>query len=111
MTALPDAARTAARRAGRGAAALAFAAWALIVVGALVRAHGAGLSCPDWPLCFGQLVPSFDLRIAFEYGHRVFAGTVTIGLLGLSLGLWRRAELGRRVRVPLAVACAPLGVQ
>src|SRR5688500_15007636 len=25
-------------------------AWLLVIVGALVRAHGAGLACPDWPL-------------------------------------------------------------
>ena len=29
----------------------------LIVLGALVRAHGAGLACPDWPRCFGVWPP------------------------------------------------------
>ena len=71
---LPENTRRTALRAGRGAAALAGAAWVLIVIGALVRAHGAGLSCPDWPLCHGQVVPDFDARIALEWGHRLFAG-------------------------------------
>ena len=73
-----DAAR-AARRAHRAAAAflaLTVATLGLVVLGALVRAHGAGLACPDWPLCFGNFVPAMDLRVAFEYSHRVLAWTV-----------------------------------
>ena len=48
------------------------------MLGALVRAHEAGLACPDWPLCFGEFVPAFDLRVGFEYSHRVLAGSVSL---------------------------------
>jgi len=68
----------------RGFYALAGVTYCLIVLGALVRAHGAGLACPDWPLCFGELVPVFDFKVAFEWGHRALAGSV--GILFVVLG-------------------------
>jgi len=99
------------RRLARGFAILSGLTFCLIVVGALVRAHDAGLACPDWPLCHGQVVPSFDLKIAFEWGHRAFAGSITIGLVALSwLGL-RDPALRGRLRVRLAVAWAVLLTQ
>jgi heme A synthase len=81
-----------------------------MVLGALVRAHGAGLACPDWPLCFGQLVPEMDMRVAFEYTHRVVAGAVSLGLAGLAFAAWRRGLIPV-VRAPLAIAVGLLAVQ
>ena len=74
-------------------AATALAAFALIVVGAVVRVADAGLGCgDDWPTCNGATVPAFQqLATAIEYSHRVLAGVIlllTAGLVAISLR-WR----------------------
>ncbi len=67
-----------------GFTALAVEVYGLLAFGAAVRVNRAGLSCPDWPLCFGDLVPAMDLAIFLEWGHRALAGAVSVVFLGLS---------------------------
>ncbi len=100
-----------ARRLGWGFAGLVVATAGLIVLGALVRAHEAGLACPDWPLCFGQVIPRFDLKIAFEVGHRWYAGLVSLAFLGLSIGVLRTPGLRARLGGWVAAAGVVLGIQ
>jgi cytochrome c oxidase assembly protein subunit 15 len=96
---------------GFGFGALTSVTLGLIVLGALVRANGAGLACPDWPLCFGEIVPEFNLKVAFEWSHRVVAGSVSLVFLGLCVGSLRnpsaRASIGRL----LVVAAGLLALQ
>ncbi len=49
-----------------------------MVLGPLVRAEGAGLACPDWPLCHGKVVPVMDYQIFLEWLHRLVAGIVSL---------------------------------
>jgi heme A synthase len=105
-----DSARLA-RALGRGCVALVTLTTGLIVLGALVRAHGAGLACPDWPLCFGTLLPRINLEVGFEWTHRLVAGTVSLGFLGLAAALLRAGALRRRVAAPLALAAGLLALQ
>jgi len=81
------------------------------VLGALVRAHEAGLACPDWPLCFGEFIPQIDLKVAFEYSHRLVALSMTLIFSGLSIAVLRRPDTPRATRRLLAVAAVLLGTQ
>jgi len=103
--------RAAARRLARGLLALVGVTVGLMVLGALVRAHGAGLACPDWPLCFGELIPAMDFQVAFEWSHRVVAGGVALAFVGLAAAVLRRPALGRTAGRPLVLAGALLAVQ
>ncbi|MFQ5697183.1 MAG: heme A synthase [Myxococcota bacterium] len=99
------------RRAAIAFGALASVAFGLIVLGSLVRAHGAGLACPDWPLCFGRVLPTFDMRIAFEWGHRALAGGLTLGLAGVTVWVLRRPALLAAIGGLLAASWGLLALQ
>ena len=73
------------RRAGQWAMGAAGLTIGLIAYGAWVRVSGAGLGCPDWPLCEGAIVPELEGATAIEFGHRVYAG---VTMLATALAAW-----------------------
>jgi len=67
---------------------------ALIGIGSATRVMEAGLACPDWPLCYGSLLPAehFNLKVFLEWFHRLDAFLVGILILSeflLSI-FWRK---------------------
>lgn len=56
----------------------------LMALGGIVHGTGSSLACPDWPTCYGSLMPKMEGNIAIEHGHRMlatFVGMLTIVLM------------------------------
>ncbi len=67
----------------RFAILVACATFFLIIAGALVTSHDAGLATSDWPLSNGQVFPKMVGNLFWEHGHRMVA--TTVGLLTIVL--------------------------
>lgn len=55
----------------RLAYAAACVAFAVAVLGSWVRIKGAGMTCPDVPLCNGTIFPSLANGVLWEWSHRL----------------------------------------
>lgn len=96
---------------------LAGSTFLLILAGANVTSHRAGLSVPDWPTTYGEFMYSFPVskwvgNIWHEHGHRLIASTV--GMLTVALALWIRLAVAdeklRRLGYAAVLAVIAQGV-
>ena len=83
----------------------------LVALGGTVRATDSGLSCPDWPLCYGQAFAAIDYHTFLEQFHRYVAAIVSVLIVALLISalLWARQE--RHILVPALVAPVLLIIQ
>ncbi|WP_017651265.1 COX15/CtaA family protein [Fortiea contorta] len=68
----------------------------LMAIGSATRVMNAGLACPDWPLCYGELVPAkqMNLQVFLEWFHRLDAALIGISAIALvGLSWWHRHVL------------------
>ena len=75
---------------------IVIATFLLMAVGSATRVMNAGLACPDWPLCYGQLVPSqqMNLQVFLEWFHRLDAALIGLSAIALvSICWWYRRVL------------------
>ena len=94
----------------------AIIAFCVIVLGAWVRLSHAGLGCPDWPGCYGQLTwpeaaheiesanqafpeRPFEANKAWrEMVHRYLAGTLMLLVFALTWMVWREPRANSKLK-------------
>lgn len=78
---------------------MAIATLVLMAIGSATRVMNAGLACPDWPLCYGQLVPARllgNLQVFLEWFHRLDAAAIGLSAIALvAASWWNRQQLPR----------------
>ena len=76
---------------------------ALLTLGSIVHATESSLACPDWPTCFGTMMPEMTGGVFWEHLHRLVAGGLIL-MFGLATWYTWRERDPRRWILPACVA-------
>ena len=77
---------------------LLFLTFDLMLLGAGVRTMDAGLTCPDWPMCFGKAIPDYHFGVYLEFIHRAIAGILSLIFLVFFIVVWKNQAF-KKLRV------------
>lgn len=82
-----------------------------LMLGSWTRINGAGLTCPDWPLCHGRLLPAMSDGTLWEWSHRLLASAVAPLVVALIVVAWRNRARAPFITPTLGIIAALFVVQ
>jgi cytochrome c oxidase assembly protein subunit 15 len=62
----------------------------VVTMGGLVCITGSAMGCPDWPGCYGQIIPPMRIDSIIEYTHRFSAALAGPFVLASAILGWRK---------------------
>lgn len=83
--------------------------YSLIFLGGYISAAGLGLTCPEWPLCPGGVLPGEGYFV--EWLHRLVAAAAGALIVATAVATWLNREAGGRMRAASLIAAALVAVQ
>jgi heme A synthase len=91
------------------ALAAALAAFGAAALGSWIRINQAGMTCPDWPLCNGAIVPALGGGVVLEWGHRMIVAFESVLMVAALVAAWQQrkriAGIGRTAAFIVSAYC------
>lgn len=95
----------------RLSAAAVAVAYGEVMLGSWTRINGAGMTCPDYPLCRGALVPSLSGGTVWEWTHRLTAALLSLLVIAVLVRAWNLRRQAGFVTPAAAVVAVLFGFQ